>query len=68
MKAFFEILLIVLFFIAILSMAFIGTYFLKKKSCLVAYENFQPSFALFSDCRIMVEGNLTPVDIVRELK
>ena len=45
-----------------------AAYFVERQSCLSAYENLQPQFGPFSGCRIMVDGVLTPVDIVRELK
>jgi hypothetical protein len=41
---------------------------LAKKSCLASYQNFQPEWGFFEGCRIVVDGKLTPVDIVRELK
>ena len=41
-------------------------YFLSQKICLDKYSNFEPEFGLWTDCRIMANGKLTPVDIVRE--
>ena len=40
----------------------------SKYSCLIAYENQQPEWGIMSGCRIVVNGKLTPTDIVRELK
>ncbi len=40
----------------------------EQTSCLNSYENFQPQYGFFSGCRIVVNGILTPTDIVRELK
>lgn len=37
-------------------------------SCLHAYDAYQPQYSYLSGCRIMVEGKLTPVDMVREIK
>jgi len=38
------------------------------KQCLEAYSNFEPQWSFFSGCRIVIDGKLTPVDIVRELR
>lgn len=46
----------------------LGVNELANKSCLSSYSNYQPQYSFFTDCRIMVNGVLTPVDIVRELK
>ena len=37
-------------------------------SCINSYSNFEPQWGILTGCRIMVDGKLTPVDIVRELK
>jgi hypothetical protein len=39
-----------------------------KAQCLRSYSNFSPEWSVLTKCRIMVNGVLTPVDIVRELK
>jgi len=41
---------------------------MSNKQCLTAYSNFEPQWGFFSKCRIVVDGKLTPVEIVRELK
>jgi len=41
-------------------------FWVSEKSCLESYSNFQPQWGIFTDCRIIVDGVLTPVDIVRE--
>ena len=46
----------------------LGIIAMQKKECLSSYQNFQPSYTFWAKCRIMVDGKLTPVDIVRELK
>lgn len=38
-----------------------------SKSCYSGYENYQPKWGVFSGCRVMWDGKLTPVDIVREI-
>jgi hypothetical protein len=45
-----------------------GVNYLNGVSCRSKYEGFQPQYTFFSGCRIMVDGKLTPVDIVREMK
>lgn len=42
-------------------------YLLSSKRCLTAYENYEPRYGLFSKCRVMWNGKLTPVDIIREI-
>lgn len=44
------------------------SYVLFKKECLTSYENYQPNFSFFGDCRVMIDGKLTPVDMVKILK
>jgi len=51
----------------VISLVFIGSYSLTKKVCLDSYSNFEPEFGIWTNCRISVEGVMTPVDIVREL-
>jgi len=41
---------------------------MENKKCLAAYSNFEPQWSFFSKCRIMIDGKLTPTEIVRELK
>lgn len=41
--------------------------FMTNIQCKSAYENYQPQWGFISGCRIMVDGKLTPVNIVREL-
>lgn len=54
--------------VAVFTISIIGSaIFVHKVKCESAYENYQPQFGVISGCRIMVEGKLTPVDIVREL-
>ena len=43
-------------------------FWLDNKSCINSYSNFQPQWGVWTGCRIMVNGVLTPTDIVRELK
>lgn len=45
-----------------------STIFVMKKTCLESYEYYQPQWGIFTGCRIIVDGKLTPVNIVRELK
>lgn len=59
--------MIFIFFLLFIVIA-LGAYFYDKKECLSSYNNYLPQFSVFSGCRIMVNGLLTPVDIVRELK
>ena len=53
-----------LFIVGLVSLLF----FLSNKRCLSAYSEFEPQWGIWTNCRIMVDGKLTPVDIVRELK
>jgi len=41
---------------------------IKQPQCLASYENYSPEFGFWEGCRIMVDGELTPVDIVRKMK
>lgn len=64
---------IINFLVVVGVVAFIGAgvlslLYLKEKQCLKSYENFTPEWSLLSGCRITINGILTPVDIVRELK
>lgn len=59
-----EFILSALFVIAVL----IGTALYYRQQCLEAYENYQPQWGIITQCRVMVDGRLTPVGIVRELK
>lgn len=52
----------------IVFIALFASYFVAKKACLVSYENYEPQYSIFGGCRIMSDGKLTPVDIVRELR
>jgi hypothetical protein len=36
--------------------------------CASKYEGFSPQYSFWSGCRVMVDGKLTPIDIVREMK
>ena len=54
--------------LAFLILIFWGVALLRNKQSLTSYSNFEPEWSFFSSCRIMVNGKLTPVDIVRELK
>ena len=57
----------ILISILILSFAITSGYFLGKKICLDSYSDFEPQFGLWTSCRIMADGKLTPVDIIRKL-
>lgn len=46
----------------------VGAITFKRKVCITAYKDYNPQWGLMSGCRIVVDGKLTPVDIVRELK
>lgn len=41
---------------------------LAKQKCLTSYENYNPQYSFITKCRITVDGVLTPVDIVRNIK
>jgi len=49
----------------ILGIVFSGINLLYKKHCLSAYENYNPQYSFMTDCRVEVEGVLTPVSVVR---
>lgn len=53
---------------SMLGLLLFGISLLARAECLNAYENYQPQWGILHRCRIMVDGKLTPVDIVRELK
>ena len=36
-------------------------------SCRSSYANYQPQYSLFTGCRIIWKGVLTPIDIVRTI-
>ena len=54
--------------IIVVSFAIYLGIFIAKKTCLESYSNFQPEYSIFKSCRIMVDGVMTPIDIVREFK
>lgn len=51
-----------------ITIVFLIALFVDAEKCMQSYEKYQPQWGLMSGCRIMVDGKLTPVDIVRELK
>jgi hypothetical protein len=62
-----EILAVASMFVIIFVVLFGSVYLLERKTCLDSYAEFQPSWGFFTNCRIVVDGKITPVDIVREL-
>jgi hypothetical protein len=42
-------------------------YFVDKVHCFSAYEEYSPSHGVFSGCRIMWNGKLTPVTLIRNV-
>ena len=62
------VILFILGFILLLTGVCYGALQIDRVVCLNSYSNFQPQWGFFTSCRIMVNGVLTPVDIVRELK
>jgi hypothetical protein len=63
-----EIILSILGFIILVAVVFIGVNTMARKNCLSAYSNYQAEYSFWKGCRIMVDGKMTPTDIVRELK
>ena len=62
-----NIILITLITSCVILGVFFGANQVAKKACLKSYDSFQPEYTLWTNCRIVVNGVLTPVDIVREL-
>lgn len=54
--------------LAIMVITVFGANYSNSISCANKYEGFGPQYSFWSGCRIMVDGKLTPVDIVREIK
>lgn len=54
--------------IFIIFLAVLGGNQLSKSACLTGYENYQPQYGFITGCRIMHDGKLTPIDIVREIQ
>lgn len=46
----------------------VGGFWLDSKYCLTAYQEYQPNWSVWGGCRVMWDGKLTPVDIIREIK
>jgi len=55
-----------LVFVVIMGMSWL-CFFVSEKKCLSSYENQNPEWGVWSGCRVVINGVLTPVDIVREL-
>jgi hypothetical protein len=62
------VLLIILAMFSFIGMIVFTKYLIENKQCLNSYELYQPQYKFWAGCRIMVDGKLTPTDIVRELK
>lgn len=41
--------------------------FLNRTACLAQYESYNPQWGVFSDCRIVWEGKLTPVSMIKNI-
>lgn len=42
-------------------------YFLAQRFCLESYSQYSPQYGVFTDCRIMFNGKLTPVDMIKNI-
>lgn len=62
-----EMIIVLVVFAVLIGTFLCAALFMTKIQCKSAYENYQPQWGIISGCRIMVDGKLTPVDIVREL-
>jgi hypothetical protein len=61
-----EILAIIII-LALIVLPLYGTYFFIKQQCLQSYSEYQPEYSLLTKCRVMHNGKITPVDIIREM-
>ena len=53
--------------LSVMSIAIWGVYKMDNWGCLSAYESYQPQYGFWTGCRVMRNGKLTPVDIIREI-
>lgn len=63
-----EITLFIIVTIGVIGLILFGVNALTRKSCLESYSSYTAEYGFWTGCRIMVDGKLTPTDIVRELK
>lgn len=62
-----EIVAVVLVTVLLFGVVAGGAIWFKSAKCYSQYEAYQPEWELLAGCRIMWNGKLTPVDIVREI-
>lgn len=62
-----EIIEIVLWGVVFVGLVIWGTTSLNAKQCLSKYSEYQASYSFMSGCRVVWNGKVTPVDIIREI-
>jgi len=45
----------------------VPVYYLNKKTCFSMYQDYNPQFGFFENCRIEWKGKLTPVDMIKNI-
>lgn len=62
----------VLTFIVVLGLIIWGLFslvnVLTRRSCIEGYSAYEPQYTFITGCRIMVDGKLTPTEIIREVQ
>ena len=55
------------FFVVFIAVVAGAMLWLQSQRCAAAYSNYQAEWGYFSGCRILWEGKMTPVEIIREI-
>jgi hypothetical protein len=62
-----ETIIIIISILAVLCLFVFGVTRLSKAQCMAKYSNYEAEYHFLGGCRIVWNGKLTPVDIIREI-